>query len=433
MSVKSRFFQLALSEGALRLSRTDWRLRRAIAGKRALLRLYFSVDDPQSYLLLRMATMIPRAYDVDMAFCLLPHDASTPDHLTRMQRRWATQDATEFAAALGEAPLTPPPERWLRGFETALASHWRLHGDFERLAALCKTFYSGDEAAMNAAVSRLSAHDQSHAVIQLRKNKARLAEDGHYASGAICFDGEAYRGVERLRHLTNRLRVERLATGDAATRQRLTTKLDAIERPETTGALAKHWHGKSATFFFSFRSPYSRLAIDRVSDLARVGRLSLDLKPVMPMVTRGVPLPEEKRRYLVTDAARVARRHGMTFGNITDPLGDGVRYAMAGFFAAKAAGKELAFARAAMRAIWSEGRRLDGLKHIAPLLKPLGVSMPSVERLLDDPAIEVALAENAQALEQLGHWGVPVLAIDGHAVWGQDRLWQFATKKEPSS
>jgi 2-hydroxychromene-2-carboxylate isomerase len=35
--------------------------------------------------------------------------------------------------------------------------------------------------------------------------------------------------------------------------------------------------------------------------------------------------------------------------------------------------------------------------------------------------------ENTDALAKIGHWGVPVLVLDGELYWGQDRIDELET------
>ena len=66
---------------------------------------------------------------------------------------------------------------------------------------------------------------------------------------------------------------------------------------------------KVIDFYYSFRSPYSQLAVRRLRSICSKYSAVLRLKPVMPMVLRGLEaeLHLEKRIYLVTDTAREAR------------------------------------------------------------------------------------------------------------------------------
>jgi hypothetical protein len=62
--------------------------------------------------------------------------------------------------------------------------------------------------------------------------------------------------------------------------------------------------------------------------IARSG-VTAKLRPVMPMMMRGVSAPVAKQRYIVMDAARQARARGVPFGRIVDPFGEPVRRAFA--------------------------------------------------------------------------------------------------------
>ena len=49
------------------------------------------------------------------------------------------------------------------------------------------------------------------------------------------------------------------------------------------------------------------------------------MRPVLPMVMRGVPATREKGMYIFSDTAREARRRGVAYGNMYDPIGNPVR------------------------------------------------------------------------------------------------------------
>jgi len=91
-----------------------------------------------------------------------------------------------------------------------------------------------------------------------------------------------------------------------------------------------------------------------LSLLERTG-VTLRLRPVLPMMMRGVPAPRAKQFYIVRDAAREARIKGIDFGYIVDPFGDPVRRAFALFPAAQDLGKGLQFVTAYLDAAWARG------------------------------------------------------------------------------
>ncbi len=50
-----------------------------------------------------------------------------------------------------------------------------------------------------------------------------------------------------------------------------------------------------------------------------------------------------------------------------------------------------------------------------------------VRAALDDEALAARVKANTEALEGLGHWGVPLFAFEGELFWGQDRIDDVAT------
>ncbi|MEL7296952.1 MAG: DsbA family protein, partial [Pseudomonadota bacterium] len=129
-------------------------------------------------------------------------------------------------------------------------------------------------------------------------------------------------------------------------------------------------------------------------------------------------------RYLVLDAAREAHRHGVPFGRIVDPLGDGVAIALAGFFAAAAIGLERRYVEHVMAGIWSRGLSLTRPVELDRLLASVGVSRRALEAQRANASNEETLKANEAALSRYDLWGVPTVLVDDRAVWGQDRLWQ---------
>ena len=113
--------------------------------------------------------------------------------------------------------------------------------------------------------------------------------------------------------------------------------------------------GKPLVLFFSFRSPYSYLALARTYAMADHYGLNLKIRPVLPMVMRGLSVPKAKRFYILKDAAREARLHRVPFGKVCDPVGAGVERCMAIWPFAEKEGRLREWLRAAATGIWSQG------------------------------------------------------------------------------
>ena len=73
--------------------------------------------------------------------------------------------------------------------------------------------------------------------------------------------------------------------------------------------------------------PYTSIVFDETIELAEKAGVTLSMRPVLPMVMRGVPATREKGMYIFSDTAREARRRGVAYGNMYDPIGNPVRRA----------------------------------------------------------------------------------------------------------
>lgn len=175
-------------------------------------------------------------------------------------------------------------------------------------------------------------------------------------------------------------------------------------------------------FFFSYRSPYSYLAAARVFALADRWRLRVQYRGVAPMVNRGVALPRAKKLYLLRDAAREARRLGIPFGPVHDPLGEGAERCLAIGELAAELGRAREFVTLSARAIWSQAADVSRPRVLRTLCQAAGLDWRQCEQALAEPRWLARCERNAECLRAAGHWGVPTMLFDGEPFWGQDRI-----------
>jgi 2-hydroxychromene-2-carboxylate isomerase len=194
-------------------------------------------------------------------------------------------------------------------------------------------------------------------------------------------------------------------------------------RPEAErGPLALSDKPLTCELWFSFRSPYSYLALERIEDLLAPHGVPLVLKPVAPMVTRGLPVPTVKRTYIVHDAKREADRLGIPFGEMCDPLGPGIDNCLAIAHWAAQRGQAMAFARSAMRGIWAEARDVAEYVDLRHIVERAGLPWNEARAALGDTEALKAAQANAAELAVYSLWGVPSLRCGEFIAWGQDRL-----------
>ena len=197
----------------------------------------------------------------------------------------------------------------------------------------------------------------------------------------------------------------------------------------------------NADLFFSFRSPYSYLAIDRYRRLAEEYSVDIALRPVYPLAIRQPDFFERNHpnwlRYTFTDMFRVAEYEGIPFGPPRpDPIVQDVasrriaeeqpyirRITRLGQAAARR-GKGLAFAAEAARLIWGGAQNWHEGDHLAGAAERAALDLAELDAAAesDADALDAEIAANQQALEGAGHWGVPTLVFDGEPFFGQDRI-----------
>ena len=197
----------------------------------------------------------------------------------------------------------------------------------------------------------------------------------------------------------------------------------------------------TADLFFSFRSPYSYLAVGRYRQLSEEYAVDIALRPVYPLAIREPDFFERNHpnwlRYTMLDMFRVAQFEGIPFGPPRpDPIVQDVatrriaedqpyisRITRLGQAAARR-GKGLAFAAEAGRLIWGGAEGWHQGEHLAGAARRAGLDLAELDTEVEREAetLDAEIAANQQALEQAGHWGVPTLVFEGEPFFGQDRI-----------
>ena len=198
----------------------------------------------------------------------------------------------------------------------------------------------------------------------------------------------------------------------------------------------------NADLFFSFRSPYSYLAIGRYKAMTEQFDLDIALRPVWPIAIRDPDIlftgNPAAPRYIMMDSFRVAQMEGIPYRwPRPDPVVQDLatrkiaedqpyiyRIVRLGQAAARR-GRGLAFAYEASKIIfsgevddWHQGGHLAGAAERAGL----NLAELDAEAEADAEALDAEVAANQEALEAAGHWGVPTLVFDGEPFFGQDRI-----------
>jgi len=206
-----------------------------------------------------------------------------------------------------------------------------------------------------------------------------------------------------------------------------------------------------AQLYFSFRSPYSYLAIGRYRALADMFDVDIELRPVYPLAIRQPDFFERNHpnwlAYTMRDMVRVAQFHAIPFAPPNpDPIVQDMmtrkiaedqphicRLTRMGQAAARQ-GKGLVFADEASRLIWGGTAGWNEGDHLKGAAEKAGLDWDALAATAEaeTDALDAEIAANQQALEDGGHWGVPTLVFDGEPFFGQDRiemvLWRMNEK-----
>ena len=406
--LRTRVTALLTSRVYRQLRRSTAALIRRIKGQAPVVHYFHQVDDPYSDLAVRALPHLVGRYPIT----LVPHLVSAPDAgaAPEPQRlvEWSLRDAADLARALN---LESPPWQTAPDASAVVQAQAALAGitDPVRFADIA--------AKQQPAEPDLAASDLADTALQ-EGNALRQAL-GHYLGGMFYFEGEWYWGLDRLPYLEQRLQTLSRNNTVAPFVSRLECSVD-----ETQAVPAHTQQRPVLDLYFSFRSPYSWIALPRVFALARRYNAQLNLRFVLPMVMRGLPIPESKRLYIVSDTKREAERVGLPFGLIADPVGKPTERGLAVLHHAIQAGKGEAFALSFMRGVFAEGISARSDSGLLTLCTRAGITAAQMQAALADASWRAVAEANRGEMFALGIWGVPGFRVNkGSAHWGQDRLW----------
>ena len=417
--IARNFVRIYTHPGLRRLRRARAALWRKITGASAQVHYFHQADDPYSHLCAQVLTRLAADYQVT----LLPHLVSPPQDSAAPERarlaHWSLRDAATLAQAYGlQAPQCPdgalPAAPKVQAAEAALAAALDAGTFVAQAASISAGLWQAGSPAgtrisvTSARVAECKAHGDA-----LRKRR------GHYLGATFYYAGEWYWGLDRLHFLEERLREEGLCRNPSAP---LIAPVHEVALAPLPGPRAAP--GTTLDYFLSFRSPYTYLALPRVRALAAHHGAELRLRFVLPMVMRGLPVPVEKRLYIVSDVAREAQRLGMAFGNAVDPVGKPVERGYALLHRAIAAGKGIEFAASFLQGVWADGLDAGSDAGLNAIAARAGFDAAWVQAALPDTGWQAVAAANREELLAQELWGVPSFRVNdlpGH--WGQDRLW----------
>ena len=397
---------------------------RARSGEPHRVEYFHQVDDPYSALAAQCLEAFERRYDVELVVHLVtgPHGANLPepDMLLPLARHDAALVAPHYGLSFPSQPVAPEPEQVL------LAQRMLAAVPSTGFAALAVRIGDALFTPGGSLADVLDNHplaDEDDTRKKLEEGDGRIAELKHYSGAMFYYGNDWYWGVDRLYHLEQRLQALGLDRegGDLL-----------FPRPAIEAGSYRANGSLTLEAYVSLRSPYTAVIFDHVVEYAERAGLRLELKPVLPMVMRGVSATREKGLYIFRDSAREVRALGDEFGPSYDPIGDPARRGYSLFSWAREQGKHVAFFSAFLDAAFRKGINTNNDRGLRKVVETAGLDWSAAKALVGRDGWQDELEENRLRMMATGTWGVPsfrLLDSEGEEVfwaWGQDRLWVLA-------
>ena len=419
MSLKSKIVSnvaaRVTSEERMLKRRAQAEKKRKAAGAPHTVSYFHQVDDPYSHLVVQVLGQLAQRYDIviEPHLVLPPVDTAAPDRARLISH--SRIDAERLAKKAGlrfNDPGEQPSDNQIEAASRHLAAALKRGSFIEDAPAISETLWDPGSTEIDPFFA-----GEDETLVLIKQGSERREELGHYLGATLHYGGEWYWGIDRLHYLEERL----IELGVAKN----STPLPPIysQPVENLTACGQVPPGTVVDAFLSYRSPYSAIAAERVFDLARAYGAEVNIAFVLPMVMRGLAVPKGKRAYITFDAAREARRLGVPFGKISDPVGEPVERAYSILPWAVDLGKGEAFTRAFMQAVWSEGVDAGSDGGLKKIVERAGLDWAHAKTLIGTDRWRGIAEGNRQELLAMGQWGVPSFRLGDVNTWGNDRLW----------
>jgi 2-hydroxychromene-2-carboxylate isomerase len=192
--------------------------------------------------------------------------------------------------------------------------------------------------------------------------------------------------------------------------------------------------------FWSFRSPYSYLAVPGAQQLERDFDVAVRFRPVLPLAVRDPAFFSadnvKRARYIRVDWPRRAEMLGMPHAwPHPDPIVQDMqtyriateqpyihRLTQLGV-EAELRGHGIEFAREVSLLIFGGTRDWHLGEHLAGAAQRARLDLAAMDAAIAQPAgHDAAIEANQQALAAAGHWGVPTFVFAGEPFFGEDRI-----------
>lgn len=402
--------------------------KRQASGDPHIVDYFHEVGDAYSSLAVQVLAKLVDSYDIVIRCHLVRPDTGPNLPEPDMLRALSLTDSLLIAEPYGLAKpgASQIPGDALIRLAEAILVNLDNHSFPTVAPAVEAALWSHDEAGLKALADKVGQADAETVDKRVSKAMAYRAELGHYSGAMFAYGGEWYWGVDRLYHLEMRL------ISLDATRKPNASLI--VPRPAIEQSKVKDNGSITLEYYPSLRSPYTAVSWDQTLEFAKASGISLVVKPVLPMVMRGVSATRQKGVYIFKDTAREARYVGAEYDKFYDPIGDPVKRCYALYPWACTQGKGNALLGAFLKAAFFHGINTNSMKGLRSVVQAAGLDWTEAKTHLLDTEWQELLEQNRKDMYGFGSWGVPSYRLldqqgtEVLGVWGQDRLWLISQK-----
>lgn len=418
-SIQPYVLRLISSDMLRSIKRAYYTCARLFTREVPKLEVFIKVDDPYSLLLVQALPKLEEKYRVTITARVIINSDPVMFPELAMWNQHSVIDAMHLANIYRlQFPCSATGVTHQAGsvFTASCAVQQKIDegASWTGIAELLLAYWKGDhiDASTNVNEAALEKRFEAHL--------HQVSSKGHYLPATIFYEGEWYWGVDRLDHLERRLIDEGYANQPNTQIEFNKTYASLLQSLNVSTDMKKC--AEPLTLFWSARSPYSYIALLQAVKLTSHYGIPLEVKPVLPMMMRGLYVPPKKAIYIFLDTKREAQKLGIDYGFLADPLGEGVERCYALLAYARANNKYVDYLLSFAKSVNAHGVRADTDSGMRKIVEGAGLSWQEAKLHLTNTDWKEEVSANQADIYQKGSWGVPVFRYKDIQVWGQDRL-----------
>ena len=384
--------------------------------------LYFhKVDDPYSHLTIQCLEQLKSSYEITLKFILVGEENLDAVHEPSLYNIYCLQDVKRIAPFYNiDFQADEYPAKELVEKANSILTAVKPEDCIEIANKVSSALWEGDMSALDKLSSTYFATKAEVKENLIQGNKIRDAK-GYYFGSAFYYEKELYWGVDRLHHLEDRL-IELGLKRDLINESVCAPVLHAPAKIESQKNLNLHYYP-------SLNSPYTYASAKRVRSMKDNYPIKLITNPVLPMLMRNMTISDFQGKYIISDAAREARKNQYPMGSIYSPIGKPARKAYSLFPIVDDMEKGFEYIDELLKASFHDGINIGSDEYLESLIAKIGLDWSVVKKELNTKRWKKVLDDNLKDMYAGNCWGVPSFKLtdsDGSNpfyVWGQDRMW----------